>query len=71
MLFQVKKKHLLGFNDLPIALVGIPLVAFFMPLLFFDGKLDNGLIAYWPKWKVALVFLLRYSRSSLAQWPPG
>lgn len=60
MLFQVKKKHLLGFNDLPIALVGIPLVAFFMPLLFFDSKLDNGLLAYWPKWKVALVFTCFY-----------
>ena len=60
MLFQVKKKHLLGFNDLPIALVGIPLVAFFMPLLFFDSNLDNGLAAYWPKWKVALVFTCFY-----------
>ncbi len=60
MQLSAKNRQLLGFNDLPIVLVGIPIVAFFMPLLFFNGTLENGLIAYWPKWKVSLFFTTFY-----------
>ncbi|MGH1433954.1 MAG: sensor histidine kinase [Lewinella sp.] len=55
-----RNRALLGFNDLPIALVGVPLVAFVMPLLFFNGTLENGFLAFWPKWKVSLFFTIFY-----------
>lgn len=60
MFSSARNKQLLGFNDLPIVLVGIPIVAFLMPLLFFEGTLANGLLAYWPKWKVSLFFTCFY-----------
>lgn len=47
-------RHLIGFNDIPVIMVGIPLVAFFMPLLFFGDTLENGLPAYLPKFTIAL-----------------
>ncbi|MEL6660186.1 MAG: histidine kinase [Bacteroidota bacterium] len=57
---SANRRHLLGFNDLPIVLAGIPVVAFLMPLLFFNGTLENGFLAYWPKWKVSLFFTCFY-----------
>lgn len=58
--YHRKTVELCGFNDLPITLIGIPLVAFMMPLLFFGGTLEFGLLAYWPKWKVSLFFTTFY-----------
>lgn len=55
-----RNRALLGFNDLPIALLGVPLVAFVMPLLFFNGTLENGFLAFWPKLKVSLFFTIFY-----------
>ena len=46
-------RHLIGFNDWPVMLLGIPLIGFFMPLLFFGITLDDGLLAYMPKFIVA------------------
>jgi len=60
MFSRQKRRALLGINDLPIMLVGIPLVAFFMPLLFFGGTLENGLLAYLPKVRVSLLFTCFY-----------
>ena len=40
-------------------IIGIPLIAFIIPLLFFGYQYD-GLIAYWPKWKVAIFFTVLY-----------
>jgi len=60
MNFQRRNKALLGFNDLPVVLLGIPLVAFLMPLIFFGDTLSEGLLAYWPKWRVALLFTTFY-----------
>ena len=57
---SANRRQLLGFNDLPIALIGVPVVAFLMPLLFFNGTLENGLLAYWPKMKVSLFFTCFY-----------
>lgn len=60
MQVRAHNRTLLGFNDLPIVLVGIPFVAFVMPLLFFDATLENGFWAFWPKWKVSLFFTTFY-----------
>lgn len=60
MFSRQKRRALLGFHDLPIVLVCIPIVAFCMPLLFFGGTLENGLLAYWPKVRISLLFTCFY-----------
>ncbi len=48
-------KPYLGFNDKWWLIIGIPVVSFAIPLLFFGEKLDNGLVGYLPKWSIALI----------------
>lgn len=60
MLSRQQRRALLGFHDLPIVLLCIPIVAFSMPLLFFGGTLENGLWAYLPKLRVSLIFTCFY-----------
>lgn len=60
MFLRQKRRALLGFNDLPIMLLGIPLVAFFLPLLFLGETLENGLSAYLPKVRLSLLFTCFY-----------
>lgn len=56
----------LGFDDTLFILVGIPLVAFLIPLLFFRATLENGLIAYLPKWGTSLMYTSVYWFSARA-----
>lgn len=53
-------REVLGFDDTYFLLVGIPLVSFCIPLLFFNGTLSNGLMAYAPKWGVSLMYTISY-----------
>jgi len=53
-------KEVLGFNDTWALLIGIPLVSFCVPLLFFNGTLSNGLVAYLPKWGVSFSYTVAY-----------
>ncbi len=50
----------LGFDDRRFVIVGIPLLSFAVPLLFFDADLSNGLIAYLPKWGISILYTLGY-----------
>jgi sensor histidine kinase YesM len=53
-------KAVFGFDDTWFIIIGIPLVSFFIPLLFFNGTLSNGLAAYLPKWGVSLAYTCAY-----------
>lgn len=42
------------FNDRLVRRLGIPVVGFFVPLVFLDHTLDNGFLAYLPVWIIAM-----------------
>ena len=50
----------LGFSDIPHLLIGIPLVAFLFPILFFKADLSQGLVAYLPKFTVSIIYTTCY-----------
>jgi sensor histidine kinase YesM len=60
MIKRKKIRELLGFNDLWLALIGVPLVSFIFPLLFFKATIENGLAAYLPKWIVSFFYTSMY-----------
>lgn len=53
-------RELIGFRDLHFMLVGIPILGFLVPILFFDYNLSDGLLAYVPKWSVSTVYSAAY-----------
>lgn len=60
MIKRKKKRELLGFNDLWLVLVGVPLVSFLVPILFFKATLSNGLMDYLPKWGISFLYTTFY-----------
>jgi two-component system, LytTR family, sensor kinase len=48
------------FDDRLLRLVGIPVVGFLMPMLFFGGTIQNGLVAYLPMWISSTAHTLVY-----------
>ncbi|RYF45859.1 MAG: hypothetical protein EOO39_50590 [Cytophagaceae bacterium] len=52
------------FDDRLMRLIGIPLVGFAMPLLFFGSTLDKGLVAYLPMWISSTAHTLVYWEGS-------
>ena len=50
----------LGFDDHLLTIIGVPLVGFLMPILFFDASLKDGLIGYLPKWGGSTYFSFMY-----------
>lgn len=50
----------LGFNDYPLLIIGIPVMAFIMPLIFFQSSLEEGFIAYCPNWGVGAIYTAFY-----------
>lgn len=52
------------FDDRLMRLVGIPLIGFLMPLLFFNATLQNGLVAYLPTWISSISHTLVYWEGS-------
>lgn len=55
MELTLNTKRYLGFNDTWWMIIGIPIISFAIPLLFFGEKLENGLIGYLPKWGISFV----------------
>ncbi|MEZ5040833.1 MAG: histidine kinase [Saprospiraceae bacterium] len=60
MLNREKAKAVLGFDDMPYLLIGIPIIAFFFPILFFKENLNEGLLAYLPKFSISLLYTSGY-----------
>lgn len=56
----VKARKRVGFNDYPLMLIGIPTLAFLMPVIFFQASLSEGFISYCPKWGVGIIFTAYY-----------
>lgn len=52
--------EVLGFDDTKTFLIGIPVISFAMPLLFFRATLADGLMAYLPNWGVSLMYTVAY-----------
>jgi len=57
---KARLKEVLGFDDRIVLLIGIPVVAFLVPLLFFDATLADGIIAYLPKFVTSLIYTMAY-----------
>ena len=55
---------LIQFDDRLMRLIGIPLIGFLMPLLFFNATLQNGLVAYLPAWISSAAHTLVYWEGS-------
>ena len=55
-----KVVDVLGFQDFWYITLGIPVVAFLIPLVFLGKTLDNGLLAYMPKFTVSLLYTTLY-----------
>ena len=53
-------KKLLGFDDTWVLLLGIPVLAFLIPILFFNATLADGLVAYLPEFGASLMFTIAY-----------
>ena len=51
---------ILGFDDRLMRLIGIPLLAFLIPVFFFGENLPSSLAVYWPKFLVSLFYVFVY-----------
>lgn len=49
-----------GFDDTIWMLIGIPVVSFVIPLLFFNATLYDGVLTYLPNWGVSLMYTCAY-----------
>jgi hypothetical protein len=54
------KREIFGFDDTWALIIGIPLVSFLVPLLFFNATLSDGLLAYLPKWGISFCYTSAY-----------
>ena len=53
-------REVLGFDDTWWIVLGVPIVSFAVPLLFFRATLSEGLWAYLPHWSVSLAYTVAY-----------
>ena len=54
-------REVIGMDDRLVMLFGIPILAFFIPILFFNASLSEmGLVRYLPKAGVAMIYTLTY-----------
>ena len=60
MLNKERAVQYLGFSDIPHLLIGIPVVAFLFPIVFFKADLSQGLVAYLPKFSISLIYTTGY-----------
>jgi two-component system, LytTR family, sensor kinase len=60
MKVKQKTREVLGFDDTWPLVFGIPVIAFFVPLLFFKATLSDGLAAYMPEVGMSLFFTITY-----------
>lgn len=57
---SLNTKEILGFNDRWWMIIGIPTLSFFIPILFFEASLSNGLLLYLPEWIISAVYTSLY-----------
>lgn len=57
---QKNAEEVLGFDDTWFLILGIPVLSFFIPLLFFKATLANGLAAYLPEWGISMMYTAAY-----------
>lgn len=55
-----RTRSAIGFDDTWFLIIGIPLIAFILPLLFFGATLSDGLLAYLPKFGVSITYTIVY-----------
>lgn len=55
-----KIREVLGFDDRWVAAATIPVLAFLIPILFFNATLEDGFTAYIPEFMTSLVFTSVY-----------
>jgi len=60
MLNKERAVQYLGFSDIPHLLIGIPVVAFLFPIVFFKADLSQGLGAYLPKLTISFIYTTCY-----------
>ncbi len=60
MLNKERAIKYLGFSDIPHLLIGIPVVAFLFPIVFFKADLSQGLVAYLPKFTISIIYTTSY-----------
>lgn len=53
-------REVIGMDDRIVMLIGIPVMGFFIPLLFFGATFEDGLMAYLPKALMATLFASAY-----------
>lgn len=53
-------REMIGFRDIWLMAIGIPLIGFLVPILFFGATLDEGLIGYLPRWGVSMLYTACY-----------
>ncbi|HRI27786.1 MAG TPA: histidine kinase [Chitinophagales bacterium] len=57
---RLTNHEILGFNDVAFRAVGVVVLGFVLPLIFFDETLSNGLVAYLPSWIITALYALVY-----------
>ncbi|MCB0557693.1 MAG: histidine kinase [Lewinellaceae bacterium] len=57
---QRSNKEILGFDDTWFLILGIPVLAFCIPFLFFKATLADGLMAYLPEWGISMMYTTAY-----------
>lgn len=57
---QLTIKEAIGIDDRLLMWIGIPVISFLIPLVLFNGTLENGLVYYLPNWGVSLMYTLVY-----------
>ena len=63
---KAERLDLFGFDDTWWMIIGIPIVSFVIPLLFFNSTLADGFVAYLPKWIVSFSYTCAYWFSARA-----
>ncbi|OWY23778.1 histidine kinase [Sphingobacteriales bacterium UPWRP_1] len=58
--YFITAKNILGFNDLAFRLIGVPVIGFVLPLIFFGQSLSMGLINYLPMWVMTSIYSFIY-----------
>ncbi|MDX2000934.1 MAG: histidine kinase [Chitinophagales bacterium] len=53
-------KHTLGFNDVAVRIIGIPIIAFITPFIFYDLGLHDGMAKILASFSVSSIYTLIY-----------
>lgn len=53
-------REMIGFRDVWLMGIGIPLIGFLVPILFFGATLEDGLVGYLPRWGMSTLYSACY-----------